>query len=387
MKITDRMTRLGTESAFEVLAKAQKLEAAGQSVIHLEIGEPDFDTPEHIVEAGIKALRDGYTHYSPSPGIGPLRQAIADHISRTRHIAVTSDQVIVTPGVKPIMFFTMLALAQEGDEVIFPDPGYPIYESMIRFVGAKPVPVSLTEKFDFGLDVDQLRSLVTPRTKLIILNSPHNPTGSALTQDSLKEIAQIACENDLAVMSDEIYSEMLYGGKYHSIIQFPGMQERTILMDGFSKTYAMTGWRLGYGVMPAELAIHIGRLVTNSVSCTATFVQKAGIAALTGPEEPWRKMIAEFKLRREVIVDGLNAIKGIRCRRPAGAFYVFPNVTGIGLDSNVLADRLLREAGVAVLSGAAFGHQGAGYLRLSYANSIQNINEALARIDRFVSSL
>ncbi len=381
------MSRLGTETAFEVLARARKLEAAGRKVIHLEIGEPDFDTPAVISEAGIQAIGDGATHYSPSPGIDPLRNAIAEHVSSTRLISVRPKQVVVTPGAKPIMFFALLALAQEGDEVIYPNPGFPIYESMINFVGAKAVPIPLREELDFELDPEELRFLVTPRTRMIILNSPQNPTGGVLTRETLAAVASVAIENDLVVLSDEIYREIVYDTDSPSIIELPGMIERTIILDGFSKIYAMTGWRLGFGVMPEDLTPHMTRLVTNSVSCTATFVQEAGVTALTRTHHEIDTMLAEFQRRRETIVTGLNAIDGITCLWPPGAFYVFPNVKQLGLHSKELANRLLDEAGVATLAGNDFGIYGDGFVRLSYANSIENIREALDRIGRFAASL
>lgn len=387
MRLSSRMSRLGTETAFEVLARARKLEAAGRSVIHLEIGEPDFDTPPLISEAGIQAIGDGATHYSPSPGIDPLRSAIADHVSSTRRISVRPEQVVVTPGAKPVMFYALLALAQEGDEVIYPNPGFPIFESMINFVGAKAVPLPLREELEFELDPDELRSLVTPRTRMIILNSPQNPTGGVLSRETLSAVANVAIENDLTVLSDEIYREISYGTSSSSIAEIPGMTERTIILDGFSKIYAMTGWRLGFGVMPEELTPHITRLVTNSVSCTATFVQEAGITALNRTHHEIESMLSEFRRRRETIVTGLNAVDGITCVWPAGAFYVFPNVKQLGLHSKELANRLLDEAGVAALAGNDFGTYGDGFIRLSYANSIENIREALDRIGRFASSL
>ncbi|MBI2939235.1 MAG: pyridoxal phosphate-dependent aminotransferase [Chloroflexi bacterium] len=375
------MARLGTETAFEVLARARALEAQGREVIHLEIGEPDFSTPAHIVEAGVAALRDGHTHYCPSPGIPELRQAIAAELSHTRGVAVGPERVVVTPGGKPIMFYTIMALAEEGDEVIYPNPGFPIYESMINFVGARAVPVPLREERSFGLDVDELRSLVTDRTRLIILNSPQNPTGGILGPDDLAAIAELAVERDLGVLSDEIYGRILYDGAFQSIATLPGMVDRTVILDGFSKTYAMTGWRLGYGVMHPDLAAQVSRLVTNSVSCTATFIQWAGVAALTGPQDDVARMVAEFRRRRDLVVSGLNAIPGVRCAQPPGAFYAFPNITGLGLHSRAVADRLLDEGGVATLSGTSFGCHGEGYLRLSYANSIPNLERALDRID------
>jgi aspartate aminotransferase len=387
MKLAERMGRLGTETAFEVLARARALEAKGKTVIHLEIGEPDFDTPAHVVEAGTTALRSGYTHYSPSPGIGELRESIARFAGKKRGLTFSPEQVVVTPGGKPIMFFVILALAQEGDEVIYPNPGFPIYESMISFVGATPVPIPLREENAFRLDVDELARKITPRTRLLIINSPQNPTGSVLERSDIAGIAELAVRHDLVVLSDEIYSEILYEGEHVSIAQFPGMAERTIILDGFSKTYAMTGWRLGYGIMPLDLAPHITRLVTNSVSCTATFVQRAGIAALEGPMDDVRSMVEEFRRRRQVIVDGLNAIPRLRCAMPAGAFYAFPYVGGVGMDCRAFADYLLNDAGVATLAGTSFGAFGEGYLRLSYANSVANLQAALERIEHAVQKL
>ncbi|MHB8574313.1 MAG: pyridoxal phosphate-dependent aminotransferase [Dehalococcoidia bacterium] len=378
--IAERMSRLGTETAFEVLAKARALEAQGRSVVHLEIGEPDFDTPAHIRDAAKQALDDGFTHYGPSAGLPELREAIADCIGSTRGLSFGPDEVVVTPGGKPIMFFVMLAVLNEGDEAIYPNPGFPIYESVIDFLGATPVPVQLKEENDFRLDVDDLAAKLSPKTKLIILNSPHNPTGSVLTAEDLRRIADLLRGRDLLVLSDEIYSRMLYGGEFASIASLPGMREQTCILDGFSKTYAMTGWRLGYGVMPADLAAHVSRLMTNSNSCTASFVQRAGLAALRGPQESVAEMVAEFRRRRDAIVDGLNGIPGVRCREPKGAFYVFPNITGTGSGSASFADRLLEQHGVAALAGTSFGRFGEGYLRLSYANSLSQIRLALDRI-------
>lgn len=380
MQLATCMGRLGTETAFEVLARAKALEAQGRDIIHLEIGEPDFDTPANIVEAGIAALRRGETHYNPSAGILPLREAIAEEVSRTRGVSFSPDEVVVTPGGKPIMFFTIMALAEAGDEVIYPNPGFPIYESMINFVGATPVPVPLREENEFRFDVQELLDKITPKTRLIIINSPQNPTGSVLSREDLKAIADAAQKHDFMILSDEIYIRILYEGEHVSIASFPGMKERTIILDGFSKTYAMTGWRLGYGVMPAALAAHISRLQTNSNSCTATFTQYAGIEALRGPQDESLKMVAAFKERRDVIVDGLNRIPGIRCVRPKGAFYVFPNIQGTGMKSKPFADYLLDTAGVAALSGTSFGAYGEGFLRLSYANSVENLRKALERI-------
>ena len=379
--LSPRMSRLGTETAFEVLAKARALEAQGRDIIHLEIGEPDFDTPKSIVHAGLSSLQHGDTHYTPSAGIIELRQAIADHLNRTRHLSVDPGQVIVTPGAKPIMFFAMLALLDAGDEAIYPDPGFPIYSSMISFAGATGVPLPLREKNDFNPDLDELKMLVTDRTKLIILNSPHNPTGGVLPAGALKEIAQIARARDLWVLADEIYAELLYDGSHHSILREDGMSERTILLDGFSKTFAMTGWRLGYGVFPWSLVDPVTKLVTNSVSCTATFTQKAGASALTSRPPEVADMVRAFRERRDAVVAGLNTIEGISCREPKGAFYVFPNITGLGLgDSATVQDRILNEAGIATLSGTAFGAGGEGYLRLSYANSLPNLQSAVTRI-------
>lgn len=379
--LSPRMARLGTETAFEVLAKARALEAQGRDIIHLEIGEPDFDTPKSIVHAGLSSLQHGETHYTPSAGIIELRQAIAEHLNRTRHLSVDPGQVIVTPGAKPIMFFAMLALLDAGDQAIYPDPGFPIYSSMISFAGATGVPLPLREKNDFTPDLDELKTLVTDRTKLIILNSPHNPTGGVLPASALKEIAQIARARDLWVLADEIYAELLYEGSHHSILREDGMSERTILLDGFSKTFAMTGWRLGYGVFPWSLVDPVTKLVTNSVSCTATFTQKAGAAALTSRPPEVADMVRAFRERRDAVVAGLNTIEGISCREPKGAFYVFPNIIGLGLgDSATVQDRILNEAGIATLSGTAFGSGGEGYLRLSYANSLPNLHSAVTRI-------
>ena len=387
MQLAQRMGRLGTETAFEVLARAKALEAQGRDVIHLEIGEPDFDTPAHIVEAAVRALREGHTHYTPAAGVPALRQTIARHISESRGIDARPEHVVVTPGAKPIMFFTILALAQAGDEVIYPNPGFPIYESMINFVGATPVPLPLREERDFRFDADEFRSLVSDRTRLIILNSPQNPTGGVLTPEDLQAVADVARERGIMVLSDEVYEQILYAGEHASIASLPGMQELTILLDGYSKTYAMTGWRLGYGVMPAPLAEQVTKLMVNSNSCTAAFTQQAGIAALTGPTDEVRAMVRAFRERRDVIVNGLNQIPGIRCVMPAGAFYAFPNVTGTGVGSRELADRLLNQAGVATLAGESFGAYGAGYLRLSYANSVENIRAALERIGEVVAGL
>ena len=387
MRLAERMSRLGTETAFEVLARAKALEAQGREIIHLEIGEPDFDTPAHIKAAAVRALDEGWTHYTPAAGIPALREVIADYIRRTRGIPVGPEHVVVVPGGKPIMFFAILALVEEGDEVIYPNPGFPIYESMIRFVGARPVPLRLRMENEFRVDVEELARLITPRTRMLILNSPANPTGGVLTREDLEAIAELCLKHDLVVLSDEIYSRILYEGEHISIASFPGMLERTIILDGFSKTYAMTGWRLGYGVMPEPLAEAVTRLMINSNSCTAAFTQIAGIAALTGPQDDVDRMVAAFRERREVMVEGLNRLPGFRCLKPKGAFYAFPNIEGTGMSSRELAHYLLEEAGVAVLSGTAFGEYGEGFLRLSFANSIENIQKALERIEKALQRL
>jgi len=381
LRLAKRMARLGTETAFEVLVKAKALEAQGRGIIHLEIGEPDFDTPRNIVDAGCDALHKGFTHYGPSAGLMELRQVIAQYVGETRRVNVTPEEVVVVPGGKPIIFFTILALAEEGDEVIYPNPGFPIYESMINYVGAKAVPVRLREELDFRLDVNELAALINDRTKLIILNSPQNPTGGVLEKKDIDAIARAIGDRNIAVLSDEIYSRLIFDGEHHSIMSIDGMKERTILLDGFSKTYAMTGWRMGYGVMRLDLATHIARLMTNSSSCTASFSQIAGIEALCGPQESVDVMRAEFQKRRDIMVGGLNKIKGFSCRLPKGAFYVFPNITKTGWPSKKLADALLDDAGVAALSGTAFGDFGEGYLRFSVANSIENIEKALDRVN------
>ena len=381
LRLAKRMARLGTETAFEVLVKAKALEAKGRDIIHLEIGEPDFDTPNNIVDAGCDALRKGFTHYGPSAGLLELREAIAQYVSETRRVNVTPDEVVVVPGGKPIIFFSILALAEDGDEIIYPNPGFPIYESMINYAGAKGVPIRLREELDFRLDVDELAGLITDRTKLLIVNSPHNPTGGVLEKTDIDAIAQAIGDRNIMVLSDEIYSQLIFEGEHHSIMSLDGMKERTILLDGFSKTYAMTGWRMGYGVMRVDLATHISRLMTNSNSCTASFTQVAGIEALRGPQKSVDAMREEFKKRRGVMVSGLNKIKGFSCQLPHGAFYVFPNIMETGWPSKKLADALLEDAGVAALSGTAFGEFGEGYLRFSIANSIENIEKALERVN------
>ncbi len=377
VKLADRMSRLGTESAFEVLARARALEAQGQKIIHLEIGEPDFDTAPHIADAAIAALRSGYTHYVPAPGLPAVREGVAAWLSNTGRLEASPDRVIVTPGAKPIMWYLILATCQEGDEVIYPDPGFPMYESITRFAGATPVPLPLREENQFRADPAELAALVTDRTRLLVLNSPHNPCGSALTRADCEAIAEIAMRHDLLVLSDEVYWAIQYDQEHASVLDVDGMAERTVLLDGWSKTFAMTGWRLGFGVFPESLVEPISRLVINSVSCTSAFSQMAAMAALTGPWEPVEQMVAEFRTRRDVIVSGLNAIDGITCVQPGGAFYAFPSVKSFGIPSKRIEEHLLKRAGVAALSGTAFGQYGEGYLRFSYANSVQAIREAL----------
>src|SRR5271157_5766777 len=383
LRLAKRMSRLGTETAFEVLVRARALERQGRHIIHLEIGEPDQDTPANIVEAAVNALHKGYTHYGPSAGLPDLREAIAEDVSKSRGIPVSPDEVVVVPGGKPIIFFTMLALVEEGYEVIYPNPGFPIYESMINFLGAKAVPIALREERDFRLEVNELAGLINDRTKLIILNSPQNPTGGVLTKQDIQDIAAAIGDRDIMVMSDEIYGRLLFEGEQYSIASVDGFKDRTIILDGFSKTYAMTGWRMGYGVMRPDLATHIARLMVNSNSCTATFTQVAGIEALRGNQSEPEKMRQEFQRRRDVFVKGINQIKGFSCRLPKGAFYTFPNIKQTGWPSKKLADALLDDAGVAALSGTAFGTFGEGYLRFSVANSIENIEKALDRVDQW----
>ena len=381
LKLAKRMSRLGTETAFEVLVRARALEAKGKDIIHLESGEPDFDTPSNVVDAGVKALKGGWTHYGPSAGLPALREAIAVEVSRSRGVPVSVDEVVVVPGGKPIIFFTILALVEEGDEVLYPNPGFPIYESMIDFAGAKAVPIHLREEMDFRLDVNELADAITDRTRIIIINSPQNPTGGVLTEQDIRDIAAAIGHRDIMVLSDEIYSRLIFEGRHFSIMSIPELRERTILLDGFSKTYAMTGWRMGYGVMRPDLAAHVSRLMTNSNSCTASFTQVAGIEALQGDQSSVDQMCAEFKRRRDSFVRDLNKIKGFSCRLPKGAFYTFPNIKETGWNSKKLADALLEEAGVACLSGTAFGSFGEGYIRFSIANSLENLNRALERID------
>ncbi len=388
MRLADRMTSIGTESAFEAAARARALEATGRSVIHLEIGEPDFDTPANVREAAKRAIDAGKTHYPPFPGIPELRAAIAADTALRRGFAPDPANVFVTVGGKGVMYYAILALVNPGDEVIVPDPGYPIYESVTRFAGGVPVAIPIRQENAFRLDPDELASLVTPRTRLIVINSPANPTGGVLTPGDLERIAEIALRHDLAVLSDEIYSRILYDGEEHtSIAALPGMAERTIVLDGFSKTYAMTGWRLGYGIVPADLAPGFGRLLINSVSGATTFAQHGAVEALTGPQDDVDAMIEEFRSRRDLVVDGLNEIPGFSCLRPLGAFYAFPDISGTGLTGAELAERLLQETGVSVLAGTAFGTVGTHHIRLSYANSRENLAEALRRIRTVVEPL
>ena len=387
MTYTQRMTRIGTETAFEVLARAKALEAQGREILHFEIGEPDFDTPAHIKEAAMQALRDGYTHYGPTPGLPVLREAIAEAVSKSRGLAVAPEEVIVTPGGKPIMFFTLLACAQAGDEVIYPNPSFPIYESMINFVGATPVPIPLLESNGFSFDMARFEASLSPRTKLIILNSPGNPTGGIIPAADLQRIAEAAVERDILVLSDEIYGGMQYEGTPVSIATMPGMQDRTIILDGFSKLYAMTGWRLGYGVANRQIVEQFTKLMANSASCTASFVQMAGVAALRGPQGPSQQMVAEFRRRREMIVKGLNDIPGLHCVMPQGAFYVFPNMQALRRSSAEMASALLNTAGIACLAGTAFGEYGEGYLRFSYASSEENIRKLLLKFKKFINTL
>ena len=384
LRLAERMSRLGTESAFDVLVRARELEARGKEIIHLEIGEPDFPTAPHIVEAAARALRDGWTHYGPPAGLPQLRQAIAEDAGTRRAIRIDPAEVVVTPGGKPIMFFTILALVDRDDEVLYPNPGFPIYESMIRFVNGRPVPYALPEERDFDVDVDEILGKITDRTRLIILNSPQNPTGGVMGREQVSALARALADRDAFVLSDEIYNRLIFEGEHASITQFPGMKERTIILDGFSKTFAMTGWRLGYGIMRPDLARQVALLMTNSNSCTAGFSQVAAIEALRGDQSGVDRMREEFRRRRGVIVEGLNKIPGFRCRTPHGAFYVFPNITGTGKSSKTIADGLLNEAGVACLSGTAFGDWGEGYLRFSYANSVENIQKALDKVAAWV---
>ena len=380
LEFAHRMSTLGTETAFEVLAKARRLEAQGRNIVHLEIGEPDFDTPAHIIEAAVRALQGGYTHYTPAAGIMEARDAVAAYMERTRKIRVDASHVVITPGSKNVLLFAMLALVNPGDEVVYPDPGYPIYESIARFIGATLRPMRLREEADFRPDLDEFRSLLSPRTRLVVLNSPHNPCGSILDRTDLEAIAQAVLPTRAFVLADEIYGRIVYEGEQYSIATAPGMQDRTIILDGMSKTYAMTGWRIGFGIMRPELVERMAQLMINSSSCAAAFSQMATIAALSGPQDGVDAMVAEFRSRRQIIIDELNRIEGVHCRMPRGAFYAFPNVSAIDTNAKRLADFLLEEAGVACLAGTSFGEGGKGYLRFSYANSQQNIREGMKRL-------
>jgi len=385
MTYAQRMSRLGTETAFEVLARARALEAEGRKVVHLEIGEPDFDTPKFIRQAAADAIEEGWTHYGPSAGLPEFRKLIAQQWKAERNIPCEAENVVVTPGAKPIMFFVMLALLEEGDEVLYPNPGFPIYESVANFIGAKPVPLHLKPEHEFDLDLRELERKITGRTKLLVLNSPHNPTGAVLKPETVEGIAALARKHHFHILADEIYAKIQYEGRHLSIASLPGMAERTIVLDGFSKTYAMTGWRLGFGIMDQHLAVHVARLMTNSNSCTASFVQRAGMAALSGPQAEVHAMVEEFRVRRDTMVEGLNAIPGVKCFKPRGAFYVFPDIRGTGVSSAELAKALLEQAGVACLSGTSFGAHGEGFIRLSYANSLPNLKTALHSIGEFLS--
>jgi len=385
LRLAKRMSRLGTEDAFEVLARARVLEAQGKEIVHLEIGEPDFDTPANIVEAGVDALQQGFTHYAPSAGIPELRQAVAEEVARTRGVPCSPEEVVIVPGAKPVVFYTIMSLLEEGDEAIYPNPGFPAYESVINFSGAKAVPIPLREENDFRLDPNELARLITDRTRLVVLNSPHNPTGGVLSEQDVRDIAAAIGDRDIMVFSDEIYSRLIFEGDNFSIMSVKGWKDRTILLDGFSKSYAMTGWRLGYGVMRPDLAKHFARFMTNSNSCTATFTQKAGVEGLRGSQDSVSKMCAEFKRRRDRFVQRINTIKGFSCRVPSGAFYAFPNITRTGFTSKKLADALLEQAGVACLGGGSFGKFGEGYLRFSIANSFENLEKALDRIENWAA--
>ncbi len=376
----NRLRSLDKETSFEILARARALEAEGREIIHLEIGEPDFDTPQNIKRAAIQAIENGFTHYGPSPGLGEAREAIAEHISADRGVEVDPSQVVITPGGKSIIFFSMMALIEPGDEVIYPNPGFPNYEMTIELLGGKPVPIRLHEEKNFSFDIERLEALVSDRTRLCIINSPHNPTGGVLDRELLAAVAELAARHDFLILSDEIYSKIVYDGTFASFYSIPGAAERTILLDGHSKTYAMTGWRLGYGVMPRDLAVQVARLAGNSTSCTCTFTQLAGVEALRGSQDSVADMVSEFRARRDIIVDGLGGVPGFRCARPAGAFYVFPNIEGTGMNSKELARLLMEKAGVAVLAGGTFGKFGEGYISVSYANSRDHLQNAVAKI-------
>ncbi len=387
MQYTERVSRLESEGAFVVLAKAKQMEAQGKSVIHLQIGEPDFDTPKNIADAAVKAIYDGQTHYAPSGGIPRAREVVAAYMSKTRNIKLDWENIIIMPGCKPLIFCAMIALINGGDEIIVPNPGYPTYRSVTKFLGGKPVPIKLREENDFRFRLDEFEKLITPRTKMVILNSPENPTGGILTWEDLEGIYALAKKHDLWILSDEIYSRIIYDVEFKSIASLPGAMERTIAIDGLSKTYAMTGWRLGFAAMPRKLAEYMFTLAINNFSSTATFTQYALIEALTGPQDAITDMVAQFRRRRDVIVKGLNSIEGISCLKPEGAFYVFPNITGTGLKSKDFADIMLEKAGVACLSGTAFGEYGEGYVRFSYANSVENIQEGISRIKKTLAEI
>lgn len=387
MRYSNRITRLGIEGAFAVLAEAKRLEAEGRSIIHLQIGEPDFDTPENITEAAIKALRDGETHYSASSGIPLVRNAVAEYYRSQRKLNVAPENVVIMPGTKALIFTSLCATVNPGDEVIIPNPGYPTYESVVNFLGGKPVFVPLREENQFRFDVDELKELISPKTRMIVINSPENPTGGVLTRQDLEAIYDLAERHDLWILTDEIYSCIVYDAEFESIGTVPGALKRTIIVDGMSKTYAMTGWRLGHGIMPKKLAEYQFAMAINNFSCTCTFSQYAIVEALSGSQDAVDKMVAEFKRRRSVIVEGLNRIEGISCLMPLGAFYVFPNITKTGLTSQEFADRMLQEAGVACLPGTAFGTFGEGYVRFSYANSVENIKEALRRVENTLAGV
>ena len=387
MQLAGRMASIGTETAFEAAARARALEATGRSVIHLEIGEPDFDTPANVREAAKRALDDGWTHYGPPLGLPALREAIAADATARKGFVASTDRVVVTPGAKPIMFYAIESLVEPGVEVIFPDPGFPIYESMTRFCGGTPVRLPIRQEHDFRIDLDELERLITPRTRLLIINSPANPTGGVFTRADVERIGELALRHDLVVLADEIYGRIVYEGEHVSLASLPGLVEHTIVLDGFSKTYAMTGWRLGYAIVPEPLLLPFSRLIINSVSCTSSFSQLAAVEALNGPQDTVDAMVEEFRARRSLVVDGLNDIPGISTRLPAGAFYAFPDISGTGLDGSAFADRLLDETGVCVLAGTAFGQVGRDHIRISYANSRENLAEALRRIRDFVEDL
>lgn len=386
-KFASRVMDLGTEKAFEVLSKCRKLEADGKNIIHLQIGEPDFDTPKNIIDAGVRALQGGYTHYTPNTGLLEAKEAVVEYVKKYKNIDTNPEEIVIVPGGKPTMFFAILALVEPGDEVIYPNPGYPIYESLIRFAGGVPVPMPLIEENDFRVDIEDFKSKINSKTKMVIINSPANPTGGLLSKEDIENIAELLVGKGIFVLSDEIYDRMVYEGKPTSIATIPGMKDYTIILDGFSKTYAMTGWRMGFGIMHRDIVKRVDRLISNSTSNTAAFSQIAGIEALSGPQDDVLKMLAEFKLRRDFIVEGLNSIDKISCKIPKGAFYVFPNIKKIGIKSEDLSDYILEKANVAVLDGASFGEYGEGHLRLSYATSMENIEKAISRIDKALKLL